>query len=345
MLQLFWDEGWAAWKKRELATARERFAFIFSTYRRPNTARQARYWYARCLEESGETAEAASHYQELQLAPYDDVYSLFSRERAAAGEEVRTPFVPFGERADDWIAVAEKEMPNELRLGWELSILGLDHDARMEIRDNTTASNRSWAYSILARIHGAEGSPLLVSHTLRIAWPEIGTAEQDRVPVHFLKMYYPTPHHDVIEQEASRQGIDPALVMALVLQESAWDPEARSGAGATGLMQLMTPTAREMAARMGLDWDDSMLVDPAYNIAIGTRYLRSLLREFDHDPVLTLAAYNGGIGNVRKWLRRELRGRQADEALESIPFSETRGYVKRVLIYRSVYQRMDGTGP
>jgi soluble lytic murein transglycosylase len=210
----------------------------------------------------------------------------------------------------------------------------------MEVRANTRPANRRWAYSILARIHRAEGSPLLVGHTLRVAWPEIGTVELDRVPVHFLRMYYPTRFHDIVEEQAARRAIDAALVKGLILQESAYDPAARSGAGAAGLMQLMTPTAREMASRADRDWSENALLDPEFNIAIGTYYLHTLLDEFDGNSMLALASYNGGIGNVRRWLRRELKGRAPDELIESIPFSETRGYVKRVVFYRSVYERI-----
>jgi soluble lytic murein transglycosylase-like protein len=342
LLQLMWDEGWGAWRKRDLDTARERFAFIHRVYRLPNIRRQAQYWYARCLEESGETVEASRNFRELQNAPYDDVYALLARARTEGdGEFERPSFIPFERRPDDWVRTAERDMPGELRLAWELSLLGLDHDARMEVRANTNGANRQWAYSILARIHRAEGSPLLVGHTLRVAWPEIGTVEQDRVPVHFLRMYYPTRHHDIIDREAAKQNLDPALVKGLVLQESAYDPSARSGAGATGLMQLMAATARETAPRVDLEWDEGALTDPAYNIAIGTRYLRTLLAEFDDNPVLALASYNGGVGNVRRWLRRDLKGRAPDEVLESIPFSETRWYVKRVVLYRSVYDLVE----
>jgi len=346
MLQLLWDEGWAAWRKRDLDTARERFGFIHRTYLLPNIRRQARYWYARCLEESGELGEATRHYAELRSAPYDDVYSLLSRSRTASESPPPPPtFVPFSERPDDWIAIAERDMPAELRLAWELSLLGLNHDARLEVRANTTDENRTWAYSILARIHRAENSPLLVGHTLRIAYPEIGTVDQDRVPAHFLKMYYPTRYHDVVEREASRNGLDAALVKGLILQESAYDPAARSGAGATGLMQLMAPTAREIAPRVGLSFETDLLSEPEFNVSIGTRYLTTLLTQFDGNPTLALASYNGGIGNVRRWLRRELKGRPPDEVFESIPFSETRSYVKRVVFYRSVYEKLSQSAP
>jgi soluble lytic murein transglycosylase-like protein len=343
LLQLLWDEGWGAWKNRDRDTARERFAFISRTYRSPGIRRQSTYWYARCLEESGERTEASRLYVQLQSTPYDDVYARFARERnreaAAAG---RPEFVPFGSRADNWMARAEREMPSELRLAWELSLLGLDHDARSEIRKNSTASNRSWAYSILARIHRNDGSRLLVGHALRQAWPQIRTVELDAVPVHFLRMYYPTAYHDVVEREAARRGLDAALVKALILQESAYDPTARSSAGAVGLMQLMPPTAREIAGRGGREWDAGRLVDPEYNVEIGTHYLETLLSQLQGNRILSLAAYNGGIGNVRRWLRAELKGAPPDEAVESIPFSETKGYVKRVILYSSVYERLEG---
>lgn len=341
LLQEMWDEGWRAWIRRDLDTARERFAFISRVYQRPDIRRQARYWYARCLEESGEQSEASRHFDALQNTAYEDLYARLASTRVtvdADGQQSR--FIHFKDRPDDWVATAEREMPRELRLAWELSLVGLDHDARMEIRGKVTTGNKTWAHSILARIYRAEGSFHLAAHSIRQAWPQIGTVDQDGVPVHFLRMYYPTRFHASIERESANRGLDSSLVKALILQESGYDPEARSGAGATGLMQLMAPTAREMATRIGRDWDEALLVDPDFNIEAGSRYLRLLLREFDGNALLALAAYNGGIGNVKRWLRRELKGSPPDELVERIPFSETRGYVKRVIFYRSVYEHL-----
>jgi len=130
----------------------------------------------------------------------------------------------------------------------------------------------------------------------------------------------------LIEQHASRQGLDPALVKALVAVESAFDPNAVSPKGAVGLMQIIPATAE----RYGLAADakrsiEQKLKDPATNVRIGTRYLADLLERFENDIVLALAGYNAGEGAVERYDRRVP------------PFPETRAYVTLVQQFRTLY--------
>src|SRR6185436_18904832 len=121
--------------------------------------------------------------------------------------------------------------------------------------------------------------------------------------------------------------------------ESYYNPRARSRVGATGLMQLMTPTAQEHARRMGISFGKGRLEDPDTNIRLGTFHLRMLIDLFGGNEHLAVASYNGGQGNVLKW-RRGAPRKPLDEFLESIPFDETRGYVKRVAMLKASYARI-----
>lgn len=136
-----------------------------------------------------------------------------------------------------------------------------------------------------------------------------------------------------------------ALVHAIIRQESMFDPEARSPAGALGLMQLMPATAKQVAGQMGLKYNTQKLVaDPNFNIALGTRYLGSMVDKFDGSYVLGIASYNAGPGNVGKWVRDigdPRRMKDVDEIvdwIEMMPFKETRNYVQRVLEAVQVYR-------
>src|SRR6185503_16912836 len=183
------------------------------------------------------------------------------------------------------------------------------------------------------------GNDLLMYGALRKAWPQLATVEQDTVPAYFLKMYYPLKYSDEIEQYAKERGLDPNLVRGLILQESYYNPKAQSSVGATGLMQLMPPTAKEHAQRLGLSYSPAKLVTPAYNVRLGTFHLRMLIDMFRGNEYLAIASYNAGQGNVLKW-RRAAPSKPMDEFLESIPFQETRNYVKRITMLRSAYARI-----
>lgn len=333
-LQELWIEGWAAWSARKLPLARERFALIQRAYALPVARRQARYWYARCLERTGEPAEAKRIFDELASVPRDDVYAVFARERGGARSEAPAA----SPAASAAASILSSAPPEELALAWELMQSGLGGEARIEVRAFQNDENRRWSYAILARSHAQDGAQLLMANALRRGFPEIGTVDDDLVPEQLRRMYYDSPHRDLLESAAAARGLDPDLVMGLVLQESSGDASAGSRAGAVGLMQLMPATAAELSRKAGLAFRRERLTEAELNVELGTRYLRELLGIMKGNEMLALASYNAGMGNVQRWLRAQ-RGASDDEWLESIPYSETRGYVKRVLYYRSVYRQ------
>jgi soluble lytic murein transglycosylase len=139
-------------------------------------------------------------------------------------------------------------------------------------------------------------------------------------------------------------AVEPALALAIIRQESEFDPLARSSANARGLMQLLPATARQVARKNDLSYDDDTLDNPQENVTLGALYLGKLVSGFDGSYILGIASYNAGPGNVRNWIK--LRGEPPENLngalnwIESIPFAETRNYVMRALenvqIYRSL---------
>lgn len=158
----------------------------------------------------------------------------------------------------------------------------------------------------------------------------------------------PLRHEDVIRQQAAEKGLDPALVAAVIFTETHFVPR-ESSAGALGLMQITPETAQFIAHRSGgTAFEEADLATPQVNIAYGSYYLRYLLRRFDGSVVLALAAYNGGEGNVEKWVTAA-NGRGESFVADAIPFPETRHYVRNVLAaqleYRKRYARELGLSP
>ncbi len=335
-LQFFWDKGWAAYVGGDLGGARKLFRFIADTYTHPNVRRQSEYWYARCADRQGEKEEAAAIYQKLASAPYTDLYAQHAITRGAKRQAQRTNPLKAG---PDWTELAEKEMPDELQLAYELTALAAMREAYLEVRRNMRRQNTRFAEALLADVHHAAGNEVLMYLSLRRAWPQLATVEQDSTPAYFMRMYYPLKYGDEIEEYARERGLDPNLVRALILQESYYDPKAKSRVGATGLMQLMPPTAKEHAARLNIPFAVSRLENPDVNVRLGTYHLKMLVNMFSGNTYLATAAYNAGQGNVMKW-RRAAPKKPDDELLESIPFPETRNYVKRVTMLKSAYERL-----
>lgn len=338
-LQGFWDRGWAAYSSGELEKASDLFNFIASTYRNPNIRRQATYWFARSIDKAGRSDDAVPIYRELASAPYEDLYALYAKERLGS-DAAQLPQRAAVLRVS-WEDLAEAEMPDELRLAYELNALGIHRDARIEVQRNASFENRKWADAILGDLYFIDGESDLANRYLRRAWPELATVEQNSVPWRFLEMYYPLLFEEQIRKGASKNAIDPYLLMALIRQESAFNPDARSHAGAIGLMQLMPATGRELGNRLYSGFVESRLSNPEVNVELGSHYLRRVLDMLDGDVQLALAGYNGGPYRIRKW-RRERPSQPLDEFLEGMSLDETRNYVKRITLLRSSYEQLYG---
>ena len=148
----------------------------------------------------------------------------------------------------------------------------------------------------------------------------------------------PLRHDDVIRQQAAEKGLDPALIAAVIYQESKFRDQT-SSAGATGLMQILPDTARFIASKSGgTAFELRDLANPDINIRYGSWYLRYLLDQHDGNLVLAVAAYNAGEGNVDRWVRAAGGSDSFDPATD-IPFPETRAYVADVLDRREQYRR------
>ncbi len=155
----------------------------------------------------------------------------------------------------------------------------------------------------------------------------------------FLRLVYPLAYEEVITETAAAYGLDPHLIFAMIKVESGFNSRAVSAKGASGLMQLMPETASWIARQRRLAYERKMLLEPKYNVDLGCWYLASLYAEFKGQTNLSLAAYNGGRGNVQRWLEnRQWTGEH--ETISQIPFPETRRYVERVQAMARIYRRL-----
>lgn len=150
---------------------------------------------------------------------------------------------------------------------------------------------------------------------------------------------YPTPHEDRVRAEAAKRGVPTSLVWAIMREESAFKVEVKSSAKAYGLMQLIVPTAKLMANGEGVTPNEHTLVDPAVNVALGTKLLGVLRKSYAANPILAIPAYNAGGGAVNRWLEQR-KGMPFELWVESIPYDETRGYLKRVTTSWLAYARL-----
>jgi soluble lytic murein transglycosylase len=154
---------------------------------------------------------------------------------------------------------------------------------------------------------------------------------------------YPLGNPSWINPSAKKHKLDAAFLSAVILEESRFNPQAVSPAGARGLMQVLPSTANQIVQRIKVrPYSESLLFDPEMNLRLGSWYLSSLLEEFGGKETLALAAYNAGPHMVRQWMAKTPAARE-DEFVENIPYAETRNYVIRVLSSAQVYRMLYGT--
>jgi soluble lytic murein transglycosylase len=200
-------------------------------------------------------------------------------------------------------------------------------------RSGRRASARARRATRRRRLAAILGVAALTAFVAVLVGPSVPDAVRDlTLPLH---------HEDVIRQQAEAKDLDPSLVAAVIYTESRFRDQT-SHAGARGLMQI-TPDTAAYIARLsgGTSFEQGDLATPEINIAYGTYYLRYLLRRYGGNEVLALAAYNGGEGNVDRWIA-EKRGGEDGFTSGEIPFAETRAYVDRVLDVRESYRSKYG---
>ena len=269
------------------------------------------YWYGRALATLGNENGARAYF--LRIAGQTDFYGLLASEEL--GQVVTPPenaYVPTEAEVD-----AARQNPGLVR-ALELIRLGM-----------RTEGVREWLFSVR---YFDDAKLLAAAELARRAeiWDRAIMSADRTVRTHNFSLRYPLPFRDVFTEYAKTYGLDVSWVLGLVRQESRFVSDARSSAGAEGLTQVMPRTARFVAQKIGLrNYQHKGVTEVETNVTLGTGYMRLVLDQLGH-PVLASAAYNAGPSRARRWrdVNRPLEGAIY---IETIPFSETRDYVKKVM--------------
>ncbi len=286
------------------------------------------YWRGRAYAASGNSPQAKAAYS--NAAKSFDFYGILADEEL--GQPVTLP------------PTAAAPTPAELR---EVAgIKGFERARKFQAMNMMLEYNREWNFPL----RGMSDRQLLAvsehAHKLGMLDRMINTSERTKTEFNF-KQRYPTPYLSIMQNRAAEAGITPAWAYGITRQESRFVVSARSGANANGLMQIIPETARNVARRIGLSgFTLDQLYNTDTNIQLGTAYLGQIRDQFGGSLPLASAGYNAGPGRPAQW-RRTLTG-SVDGAVfaETIPFSETRGYVKNVLANTVYYQLMiEGRAP
>lgn len=277
-----------------------------------------RYWRARMLEKTGETRQAKLLYREL--ARERSYYGFLAADRS--GQPYAMQHVSMQATPEEVSAMLARP---GIMMARELFQLG-----------DTPNARRQWSW-ITKRLSPREMSVAAVL-ARQWGWHDraiFTAAKSDHLDD--LELRFPVLYRDLIEASALRNKIDPDWVYGVMRQESAFVSDARSEAGALGLMQLMPQTGRMTGRRINLSVPDNhAILKPENNVKLGTSYLRTVLDVNRGHQVLATASYNAGPNRVREWLPATT-GLDADAWVDSVPYNETRNYIKNVMAFTAVY--------
>lgn len=291
------------------------------------------YWAGRAHEATGDSARARELWQQAALR-FRRTYHGQKAITALGGAVVAGPVMRSAEAATD----LSPELRARLR---DLLLLQRFEQARDELRGGPLGAEGQATLAVIERRLGNLRNSLVA---MKRAYPEWVSARPQDIPAEAWKLMFPLAFDETLRSEAAEQGLDPAIVAALICQESSFDPKAVSKAGARGLMQVMPATGRSLARQAGVRYRTALLHQPARSLDFGTRYLAQMIERFDGRVERALAAYNAGPHRVDKWTA----GREdiaAEDFIESIPFTETRQYVMTILASAEEYRRIHGLGP
>lgn len=321
-----WELAWKRWLIRDFTGARAGFEALAATYDDIWCDRRLTYWRARCFEEEKRTKEARALYARLAAGDPPDLYARFARRRFRGAIAPAPPPL-----TDPSTGTAEFRRTDELLR------LRMFREAAAEAAVLRPSRGRDLR---IAEAEFALGRFPAATAAAKRAFPEIGTAEEARVPDGWRRLHYPVEEGGFLPERAREFRLDPAVLRALVRQESVFVTGAKSRAGALGLTQLMPGTAKFLVQSvLRVRYRRAFLYDPGVNAHLGAAYLRQLLDRFAWNVHYALAAYNGGPSRMSRVLQ-DNRGRAEDEILESHPFPETRDYVRRVLLYAESYREL-----
>ena len=307
------------------------FDSVAQRYAKSDEHDAAVYWSGRALAAAGDSSGARSRWERIVTEDPASYYALVSAARLGR------PWAPPADSAtgvgSPLQSAAQRAFVHRVAL---LDTLGMDAEQRVEFdaleeSAGSTATTMLPAASALAEAGQA-------SRASRLAIRAIEKGDRSRAA---YQLAYPLVHGETLTSLATKRALDPWLVAAIIRQESSFNPRAISAAGARGLMQVMPEVGRQLGTALGFPvWDNALLLEPDANLQMGTEHLASFLRQFDDLP-RALAAYNAGQARVQRWAKKA-GSADAELFAESIPFEETRGYVRVVQRNRAMYAGLYG---
>jgi len=343
-----WKATWLSLRQGRREDAEKGFEQQIELYPSSGEIPAALYWRGRLAEEDGELPKARAYYQKVSDRFRNYYYGELSRQQLKKikndSEPVHYALLDRVPPIDASTKVTADPIPTDnLRVQKaELLANGALLDlAVKELRAAADEGKGNWLAPETASLYADAGHYNMAIEVLKRAVPSYFAVDLPSLPRSYWEALFPKPYWIELKRFSSDNALDPYMVAALIRQESEFNPGAVSRANAVGLMQLLPKVGKSVAKQEKLKhFSSTELFTPGVNLQLGTRYFRSMVDKFGSFEY-ALAAYNAGADRVQDWLGQG-HYRDAQEFVESIPFTETREYVQAILRNANVYRQLYG---
>lgn len=329
-----WNRSWTLKKLKKYKEALKDLSELERIAQNPYVKLRATFWKSRALKNLNKQKERNSVLRELiEENPYS-YYGLMARKELGINLDVSF------EKKTEFIANSKIDSQAIYVIPW---LISLDEDQILQsflrFKNKTLLKKRNKTikdWKLFLSVQTLAKQYLNIFYTFSI----LKKGYQKYFWNHHIDLFFPLEFHNEIAIASKRWDVPEALILAIIRQESAFNPKARSPADAFGLMQMIPSTARSTAMQTKTSYSGTKdLYDPLKNITWGSFYIKKLLKRYDNSFIFSLAAYNAGGTPVKKW-KTSLDTKDSIEFIENIPYEETRVYVKLLIRNFLIYNKM-----
>jgi len=339
-----WRLGWINYINGKFKKAFERFQDVVQRFPKGPFIEYNLYWSAKSAEKIGNKEKAHKIFMDVaNLYPYT-FHGIRAREKMV---EAGISFPESNAQSSTAFpsinldrALTPLEQFHHIR-ALELSELGMDAESRIEIKQLEKSVRKNLTGVLwLSKLYHKSGA---YSESLKLlqSYKDFATKSGERnLPPQFWKFFFPLAYNDAVIKNSKYLKVDPHFINGIIRQESLFDRRALSPAGARGLMQIMPATGKNLypKTKQKIPFEADVLFEPELNISMGIKYVSQLNKRFGKNGTHILISYNAGPHILKKWLKRFGHLNDLDVFIESIPYPETRRYVKHVLRNRGIYK-------
>ncbi|MGM0367020.1 MAG: tetratricopeptide repeat protein [Actinomycetota bacterium] len=351
--EVLWELGWIHYTLQDYQTAMNIFTNMANSFKSTTLEEKGLFWKAQCLKNMGRVEEATEIYKNIVNLNSYSYYTFISKEILKTMDHyLRIP--PVDKAANPQNSDIEQKLPKvysilrkdieeidtsvHIEKALELLKLDLLNNASIEIEAGKDEIENFLTLSTL--FLESEDYYNCINIVIKNS-KELKYNLEGLYKDYYYYLAYPYGYRDLVVKYASKYGVDPLFILAVMRQESHFKSDAHSYAGAKGLMQIMPATGSSIAPNIGItNFNTESLYDPEISIMMGSYYISQQLNNFNHNKFYALGAYNGGPGAMSSWISK-WGDKDIFEFVENIPYSETKHYIKVVMenyyLYKMLY--------